>query len=52
MTREDRRTCNQPHTPERRHNTRRQMTTHEFALVLAALILLLVLIYANNISAG
>lgn len=52
MTREERRTRNEPYTPERRHNTRRRMTAQEFALVLAALFFLVLLIYGNNIPAG
>lgn len=52
MTREERRTRNEPHTPERRHNTRRRMTAQEFALILAALVFVLLLLYGNTTSVG
>lgn len=55
MTRDERRTVDRrAHdrgTPDRRQNTRRGMTVHEFALVIAAVVFLLFLIYNNN-SAG
>lgn len=54
MTREERRThdrrAHDRGTPDRRHNSRRPMTVHEFALVIAAAIFLLFLIYNNTLA--
>lgn len=52
MTREDRRIRDQPHIPERRHNTPRRMTAQEIALVVAAMVFLLLLVYGISSSTG